>query len=499
MARIAVGGLRHATNTFAPFRTGLAQFEQPAVGPALTQGDNMLSALAGMNLPASGFIAKAAMLGHEIAPLLWAEATSAGPVTRQAFETLCGGLLDALRQSGPLDGVYLDLHGAMAAEHLDDGEGEILRRVRQAIGQRTPLLASLAPQANVSPLMMEQASALAACRGYPHVDMAQTGARLARLLNRLLAGQPLYKAFQPLPFLIPLPWQCTLRQPMIALLETMQRLETGAVHSLSFTPGFPLADVACCGPAVFAYGGDQATARRAVDELARAVLLRESQFTGVLRPPDEAVRHALASAVAGRSVILADFQDNPDDGGGGDTVGLLQALLRHPVEDAVMGVLYEPQAAAQAHAAGEGAVIAGALGAHSGFTDESLAAGPFTVERLGDGRLVGTGPYCQGRPFQLGPMALLRRDGVRIVVASRRAAANDQAIFRHVGIEPAAHSILALKSAVQFRADFSPIAGDIVLVEAAGARTVDPAELPFHKLRQGVRLRPLQYASAPVA
>jgi len=92
--------------------------------------------------------------------------------------------------------------------------------------------------------------------------------------------------------------------------------------------------------------------------------------------------------------------------------------------------------------------------------------------------------------MKLGPMALLRIGGVRVVTATRKVQAADQAIFRHLGVEPTTTRILALKSSVHFRADFAPIAQDILVVKAPGAMLADPADFPFKRLRPGIRLRP---------
>ncbi len=492
MARIAVGGFQHETNTFAPVKADLSQFEQADAWPPLTRGTQLPEVIAGINLPAAGFIAKARALGHEIVPLLWCAATPSAHVAEEAFETICGMLMEDLQGSGPLDGVYLDLHGAMVTEHLEDGEGEILHRIRQVVGPDIPLVASLDSHANVSPAMVEQASALVAYRTYPHIDMAQTGSRAARLLNRMLCGQRLCTAFNQIPFLIPILWQSTLCEPMASLMGVVKRLETGSIASLSFTPGFPLADIADCGPAVFAYGKEQNAVNQAVEQLTRAVMLREANFTGTLYDINAAIRQAMAtSTTAAKPVILADTQDNPGGGGNGDTVAILAALLQYEVEDAVLGALFDPEVAAQAHASGEGAAIHVALGAKSGFSGEQPLTGTFFVERLGDGNFLGTGPFYRGCKIQLGPMALLRKGGIRVVVCSRKLQAADQSIFRHLGVNPAAHKILVLKSSVHFRADFASLAAEILMVEAPGPNVADPAKLSFQKLRPGIRLKPL--------
>jgi microcystin degradation protein MlrC len=129
------------------------------------------------------------------------------------------------------------------------------------------------------------------------------------------------------------------------------------------------------------------------------------------------------------------------------------------------------------------------LGAASGFPGETPITRRFEVVALGDGRFVGTGPFYRGGKFELGPMALLRADDVWFAVSSRKQQAADQAMFRHLGVEPAEFATLVLKSSVHFRADFGPLARRIMIVEAPGPNLADPARLPFRHLRPGMRLR----------
>jgi microcystin degradation protein MlrC len=275
------------------------------------------------------------------------------------------------------------------------------------------------------------------------------------------------------------------------LFRELATIEGGNVASLSFTPGFPPADILDCGPAVFAYGETQAAADRAVDRLSGAVLEAESDFAGPIYEPDEAVMRAQKIAArAHRPVVLADTQDNPGAGGNSDTVGLIEALLRHDVQDAAAGLLCDPRAAAAAHAAGEGAELEISIGEGSRISDRRPMPGRFKVERLGDGRFAATGPVYLGNHMSLGPMALLKINGLRIAVSSRKQQAADQAIFRHLGVEPKAQKILALKSSVHFRADFQPIAEEILIVAAPGPNLADHRLLPYRHLRPGIRLMP---------
>ncbi len=176
------------------------------------------------------------------------------------------------------------------------------------------------------------------------------------------------------------------------------------------------------------------------------------------------------------------------------TTGLLAAMIRQNARDATLGLLIDAAAAQRAHEAGAGATIAFSLGGRSNIPGDAPLAGEFTVEKLGDGRFTCTGPMFKGFRMTLGPMALLRSraaPGVRVVLASKKCQAADQEMFRHVGVEPRRERMLALKSSVHFRADFQPIAKEVVVVRSPGPALADPAEFKWTKLRRGMRMRPL--------
>ncbi|MBA3848216.1 MAG: M81 family metallopeptidase, partial [Planctomycetes bacterium] len=412
-------------------------------------------------------------------------------VSDDAFERMAAMIIAELATGAPVDGVYLDLHGAMVTASYDDGEGELLRRVRAVVGDGVPIVASLDLHANITRAMVEHSAALIAFRTYPHVDMDVTGARAADHLLALIAGRAgRAKAWRQAPFLIPLTWGCTLVEPARSLYARIPELERDGA-CVSFAAGFPAADIADCGPSVVAYARTQTEADALADQLMAAVVAQESAFAGRVYDADEAVRVALArSDGAGRPVVLADTQDNPGAGGNADTVWLLDALVRQGAQRAVVGVLHDVDAAAACHAAGEGAMVDLALGARCAQPGHRPLRGRFRVERLGDGEFTGTGPMFLGARMRLGPMALVEIAGVRAVLASKKAQAADQSMFRHVGIEPAEQRIIALKSSVHFRADFQPIAAEILVVATPGPMPIDPGQLPFRRLRPGVRRSP---------
>jgi len=508
MARIAVGGFQHETNTFAPQQATWEEFERADAWPPFLRGAEMAAGVEGFNIPIAGAIKTLTALGHEVVPLCWCAAPPSSYVTRDAYEKIAGWMIEDLKAHGPFDAVYLDVHGAMVAEHHEDGEGELMRRVRAVTGDAIPLVASLDYHTNMTPQMVQHSTAMIGYRTYPHVDMAATGSRAAELLDRLLKDRrPLYKAYRQFDFLIPLVWQCTLLEPAKGIFDLLDEIERGTgkagvpggshnqgIVSVTHTPGFPPADIAQCGPALVVYGHDKAATEAAADRLAEAVRAQEAAFAGKLFTPDEAAVEAIRLAQgAGKPIVLADVQDNPGAGGTSDTVGLLRALMAHRAKGAVIGMMVDPAAARAAAEAGEGAVLRRGIGAVVGYAGETPVEADWRVVKVGTGVFTGTGPFYGGAKFHIGPMALVTDDasGVSAVLASKRIQAADQEMFRHVGVEPTQTAILALKSTVHFRADFQPIAETILVVQSPGAHVTDPVELPYQHLRQGIRLRPL--------
>ncbi|MBS0520844.1 MAG: M81 family metallopeptidase [Proteobacteria bacterium] len=501
MARIAVGGFQHETNTFAPQQATWADFERADAWPPLLRGPELIGGVEGFNIPIAGAVQRLRELGHELVPLAWAAAPPASYVTEDAYERMWTLFDSDLRAHGPFDAIYLDLHGAMVAEHTQDGEGELLRRIRAIVGEELPIVASLDYHANLTPDMAGLATALVGYRTYPHVDMAATGRRAAELLDQLLKERrPVHRAYRQLDFLIPLVWQCTFIEPAKSIFDLVGELEAGekshnqGIVSVTHTPGFPPADIAQCGPALVVYGHDKEAVEAAADRLAQAVKAQEAAFAGEMFDPDAAALRALELArTASKPVVLADVQDNPGAGGTSDTVGLLSALMRHKAKGAVIGMIVDEAAAQAAVETGEGNIMRRGIGAAVGYAGETPVVADWRVVKLGDGIFTGTGPFYGGARFQIGPMALVTDEasGVSVVLACRRVQAADQEMFRHVGVEPSTVPILALKSTVHFRADFQPIAETILVVRSPGAHITDPLEMPYKHLRKGIRLKPM--------
>lgn len=479
--RIAVGGFLHETNTFAPSKATLDDFIRGSGSGAMVRGDEIFTRSGKSNQSIMGAIAHAQEQGWDIAPTLWCATSPSAHVTKQAFETIAAELIERTVAALPLDGIYLDLHGAMVCEHLDDGEGALLSRLRAAVGD-VPIVVSLDLHANVTPLMVANADVLDSYRTYPHVDMAETGRRCAGILGRLMDGAPNEKAFLQAPFLTAISWQCTDEQPAKALYAEVARLAANQL-SVSFNMGFPAADFPDCGMSVTAYGPGAALAAKTLMDRVTAA---EPDFAGEVLTPTEAV--ARAAHIQG-TVVIADTQDNPGAGGDANTTGMLHALIAADARNALIGGIFDPAAALAAHAAGQGATARITLGGQSG--GDAPVTADFVVEAISNGKFTTKGPFYGHGAMDLGPCAALRIGGVRVCVISGKSQMADREMFRHLALTPEDASIIVVKSSVHFRADFAPIASAILVAAAPGPMAVDPALLPWTRLRPGLRTSPL--------
>jgi len=499
--RVLVCGYQHETNTFAASKADWAAFNRGDTFPAYIEGSAMINSMKGVNLPMGGFIDAALSREWTLVPGFWCGATPSAHVTEDAFERISAAFLK-FAGSCDYDAIYIDFHGAGVAEHVDDTEGEILHRLRGAVGNDIPIVASLDLHANVTHRMLEGADALVAFRTYPHVDMAMTGALAAVLLERrVLAGRREKLAFKRVPFLIATNSQSTFIAPAQGHYQLLEKLDKRNGTVASFAMGFPAADFEECAPMVWAYGDK---AQETLDALAPAILEPTQWQLKSVFSPDDAVQRALSLAAGSdRPIVIADTQDNPSGGADGNTSGLLHALLRNKVgqvypRQALIGLIHDPEAAARAHSAGIGAEIEAKVGAavptFRGDLSEPPVEGRFKVIQLSNGEVALQGPMMTGLVTQLGPTALLETSGVYVIVVTGKMQLLDRVQISMVGLDPAALKIIAIKSANHFRADFGSLVRDpetdFVIAKCPGPKAVDPGDYRWTRLPGSIARRP---------
>ena len=358
--RVAVGGLSHETNTFTPVATSVEDFRW-----FFADGAEMTSVFGGTNSPVGGFLSGAAEEGFDVVPTRLMVARPGGPVSQQGFDQLLGELLERLESSLPLDGVLLELHGAMASEGCQDCDGEILRRVRHVVGDSTPIVVQLDIHTNASQAMVGHADLLVGRRTYPEVDMADRGRDCALLLGRLLRER-----ITPASVLIPLPliWgtaQATGHGKMAALMERVSTiLAEPDVLTACVLTGFRWADTHCMGSSVYvATSSGLDRARRYAAELADWIVANAESWYE--RLPDTAAAIELARAAARYPVVLADYLDNVGTGAAGDATGMLRAFITAGLGDACVLYIVDPSSVGGCEAAGAGGLARVRIGGHS--------------------------------------------------------------------------------------------------------------------------------------
>ena len=486
--RLLLATMSHETNTFSPVPTKLERFCRN--GANLLTGQAAIDFYRDTGTCMGGFLAVAAEAGAEIVVPVCASAPPSGRVDAAAFETFCDLIVAEVRKGG-FDGMFLDLHGAMAAEQAEDGEGELLRRIR-VVDATTPIAIAYDMHANVFDDMIRLATVIAGYHTYPHVDMKTTAERAARALLRTLKGEvhPV-SAWGRAPMLPHVMSQGTHQFPNKDLQAMCAGWEaSGRALAASVFVGFPHADVTEAGlSAVVVTDGNQADAQSMVDELLAFAWQARQSFLFDIRPLDESVARAKHLAADG-PVFLLDHYDNCASGGTMDTTEVLAEILRQGLEDVVFFGLYDPEAVEQCVAAGVGAEIALQVGAKLPMPLLPVKSHPITltgrVQTISAGSFKAKGGLAPGLQIYMGRTVVLDTGKVQVVLLSRHIEPTAQEMLTVLGIEPSKKKYVAIKSRVHWRADLGQLAKGIVECAGVGVCTSDYSQLDFRHIRRPV-------------
>ncbi|MFQ3623562.1 MAG: M81 family metallopeptidase [Acetobacteraceae bacterium] len=481
--RVAILGFSIECNAFAPVASR-ADFE----AGLWAEGDAILADARAATPRAlgevTGFVATMDATGPwRPVPILLTMAEPSGPVEEELFAAMLGIWRDGLIRAAPLDAVYVCLHGAGLTTERTDPDGDLLAVVRETVGPKVPVVATLDLHANVSDAMVRAVDVFVGYRTNPHLDMRDRGEEAAAHVRALLRGTRTVRSLIRLPIVPPTVTMLTVREatdrPYGEMIDLGQhRLAepdlAGRILNVSVMGGFAYADTPKNGLAVVvtAREGAQAQADSLAEEIAALGWASRRRFRAALTPLEEAVARARAvgeDAALG-SLCLADVADNPGGGGRGNTMWILEALHGAGVRGCLLGMVFDPPLAAAAHAAGQGASIAARFNSAEASPHSRPFSAPARVRALGDGRVVGRRGIFAGREMALGPSAALDLDGITVVVVSRRVQCADPAFFEMLGLDPAGARSVVVKSRGHFRGGFDEIfTGDrIIEVDAPG-------------------------------
>lgn len=485
MPRIAIAMLSHEGNSFTPVATDLAAFRSAtfAIGEAEAR-----AAFQGSESEIGGALEfLAAHPGWRADFLRMAQAGPAGPVPRDSYEAIMGGILPALSATR-YDAVYLALHGAMLIEDEPRGDLETLRRVRAAIGPEVMLGASFDLHGNMDPEIAALLDFAAGYKTHPHVDQRPTALRVLGVLARCVAeGLRPKGAIAPMGAILPSINMRTAEGPMAELEAFAAGLEAAEPDLLdaSVFGGFTYGDTPSAGAtAMVWHASDARRAQAMAAALAGQMRARRDRFFIHLPTPAEGIAQVLA---AGRfPVAVTDPGDNAGSGGIGDTPGLLRALLDADVTvPTVFAYITDGGLVERARQVGIGGDMSGTLCGR--LTDAYGPPIPFegSVLALTDGKFRNTGPMMRGVESNFGPTALLSLAGtpgganVRVIVTSHSRSPHDPGLLALHGIALDEVKLLCVKAKNHFRAAFAPLLADIVDVDAPGPAALDIAAFRF--------------------
>lgn len=483
--KVVIAQMKHETNTFSPVPTPIGRF---ARGQALPfEGQAAYDAYRGTGSAIGAFIELAQEAGAQVDTPIAANAWPSGPVDDEAFEYMAGRICDAVARG--CDAMLLDLHGAMVTQSLEDGEGELLGRLRR-IAPEIPIGVALDMHTNLYPAMARHATVIAGYQTYPHVDVHETGLRAGRPIFEMLAGRcrPA-QAWGQRPMLPHVMRQSSLDTPNREIQQRAKQMEREGALAASLFVGFPHADIVNAGvSAVVVTDGNAALARKFCDELLDMAWTRRQAFVYRVEPLAQSL--ARAQQLGDGPIVLLDHYDNAASGGTMDTMAVLDGILAARLDDVAAFAVYDPQAVERMQQAGMGANVTLALGGRIDMPAIGLAGRPLvvsgTVRRITDGLYRNRGPMSRGVLMDMGPTAVLDTGRVQIVVISKQQEPNDLECFHSVGIDPTNKRYLMLKSRVHWRAGMGEIARHTVECAGEGVCTSDYSTLDFRRVRRPI-------------
>lgn len=476
------------------FKKGWTELHDLAVD-TLAEGEAAIAQRgSATNAELAGFLEAAREKGWNLIHTISAAAAPAGPVSRQAYDHVTGIICRAAQQhKDKLDGILLGLHGAQVTEFCEDGEGELLRRLRAIVGPDLPIAATLDLHANATQAMADLAQIWVSYKTYPHVDARATGRRAGLLLDQAMAGatQPATLRRAP-PMLDEMTSGRSDQGPMVAQydLARAEEQEPG-ILSVSLNAGFGDADIFEAGPSclvTYDRAVPGAAARAAVIADAHAAVVWEGRHVAGydFLPVEAAVE--IAKGYSGTApLIIADYADNPGAGAYGDSTNLLKSMLDAGLSNAVLSPMIDPEAAKALHAHKVGETVTLEIG---GKNDPAFGGGPLCltgeVRHLSDGRFRGDGPMLGGLERSFGLTAVFTVQGIDILVVTEREQMLDRQQLYAFGIDPTAKSVLALKSMQHFRAAFEPIAGRVIVCDSGALATPQSHRKPYARVRRPI-------------
>lgn len=474
--RVFVASLATETNTFSPLFVDRSAFESALYCPPGTHPDTPTLCSA----PMVAARERARSDGFDLieGTATWAE--PAGPVSREAYESLRDEILDQIRAALPLDVVMFGLHGSMVAVGYDDCEGDLMYCARQITGPDCIIGGELDMHCHLTGLMVKSADILVAFKEFPHTDFLARGHDMIDLCLRAAHGE-----IEPVPHL----FDCrsisgfmTSREPGRSFVDRMLAMEgQDGILSISIAHGFQAADVYDMGTKVLVISdGASSTAPELAEKLGREILSWAGAGSAPLLKPDDAIAAALA--IEGQPVVLADRWDNPGGGVAGDSTIMVTAMLQRPDIRAAIGAMWDPIAVSFCRAAGAGSSIPLRFGGKAAATSGPPIDAEVVIRATTPDLII---PFEQSL-VSLGPAAAITIGNLDVVLSSTRAQTFSPEVFTQLGIDLSSKKIVVVKSSNHFFAGFAPVSAEVLYLDTGGPYPSDVRKVTFTKLRRPI-------------
>jgi microcystin degradation protein MlrC len=487
--RVALLGIVHESNTFAEGVTGLDQFRKGH----WHFGEEIIREYKNAFHEVGGMIEAMSETDIQIVPIMYAEATPGGTVTKDAYEHLMSEMFGELKKQLPVDGCLVVPHGAGVCEAYPDMDGHWLGRLREMVGKDVPIIGTIDPHANVSQAMIDATNALVAYKTNPHVDQRTVGKEAGMIMSDTLLGRikPV-QLFASLPLAISIEQQLTEKNPCKELLEMAKdALSKDNIVSTSIVLGFPYADVKEMGSSVIVIADDDVAAGKAVlNKLTDHIICNRSAFNGI-KQNIKTVVSAWDQTL--KPLLLLDMGDNVGGGSPGNSVYLLDQLEDEAKEN-IFHCVFDPVAVqlANAHAIGDSFELQIGQRPDSVPTPTRLV----TLEFKGPGSFDETTPRHGGQVhFDMGPIAIVKTAKNHVVMlTSLRVPPYSLRQLTTFGINPQDFDAIVAKGVNAPIAAYKDVCPSIVQVNTPGVTAADMTL--FHYDNRRVPLYPFEEISS---
>lgn len=478
--KILIGGLQQEVNSFAPGKTGIAEYSRRTI----YWGQDLIDRLPNYTRRNDGMDSFAA--AYRVLKEAGATVVSCGCMAAQPGAIIEQSIIDnyiehvkqATRENLPLDGVVLFLHGAAQSEGSDDPEGDIIVAIREIVGENVPITVRLDMHANVTERMVKNSNAISLFHRYPHIDMWETGERAARLCVGIVKGEISPKmAYVQIPMIVPASSYTTETEPFRSLMaKGHEYVKSGKLLDFSISQMQPWLDVKDGYSSTIAISEDADVAAEIAKELATDLWNMRHEFKTELTSVDEIIKIA-ENNESGKPVILNDFADSSRAGSSGDSPEVIERILA--LSSDVRGLMYlnDSVFVEACRKAGVGNTVVADLGASIATKLYTPVRVEAKVKALFDGLI-----HIRGAFVNLGPSAIIQIRNTIVIVTTQHRFNGDPRLYQAFGYDPTAFQMVVVKACTSFRAFYGPLTDLIYPADTKGVATSNLLSLPYEKI-----------------